>query len=51
MPKAKITKSFVDSPPFATKGQTAYCDTELRGFYVLIGKEHKTYVAQKDKRL
>jgi integrase len=48
MPKAKITKSFVDSVPLSAKGQTAYCDSELRGFYLIVGTESKTYVAQKD---
>jgi integrase len=48
VPKAKITKSFVDRIPHAVRGQTAYCDTELRGFYMLVGRESKTYVAQKD---
>lgn len=48
MPKAKITKSFVDSVPLSAKGQTAYCDSELRGFYLIVGMEAKTYVAQKD---
>lgn len=48
MPKAKITKSFVDSVPLSAKGQTAYCDSDLRGFYLIVGTESKTYAAQKD---
>lgn len=48
MPKAKITKTFVDRVPLAEKGQTAYCDTDLRGFYLIVGMQAKTYVAQKD---
>ena len=48
MPKAKITKAFVDQVPYAPKGQIAYCDTELRGFYVIVGQNAKTYAAQKD---
>ncbi len=50
MPKAKITKTFVEQVPLTQKGQVAYCDTELRGFYVIVGMEAKTYVAQKDIR-
>ena len=50
MPKAKITKSFVDQVALTQKGQVAYCDTELRGFYLIVGMEAKTYVAQKDIR-
>ena len=49
MPTAKITKSFVDQTPFAPKGkQVLYCDTELRGFYLIVGMQTKTYVVQKD---
>ncbi|MCB9978569.1 MAG: hypothetical protein H6862_03045 [Rhodospirillales bacterium] len=48
MPQVKITKSFVDQVPFAEKGQVAYCDTELSGFYLLVGQRAKTYVAQRD---
>ena len=50
MPKAKITKIFVEQVPLTEKGQVLYCDTELRGFYVIVGTEAKTYVAQKDIR-
>jgi integrase len=50
MPKAKITKTFVEQVPLTQKGQVAYCDTELRGFYVIVGMQAKTYVAQKDIR-
>lgn len=50
MPQVKITKSFVDQVPFAEKGQVAYCDTELSGFYLLVGQRAKTYVAQRDMR-
>ena len=48
MPKAKITKSFVDQTPFNNKGQTLYCDVDLAGFYLVIGKRAKTYIVQKD---
>lgn len=50
MPKAKITKTFVEQTPHTHKGQIAYCDAELRGFYLIVGMESKTYVAQKDIR-
>lgn len=50
MPKAKITKTFVEQVPLTQKGQVAYCDTELRGFYLIVGMQAKTYVAQKDIR-
>ena len=48
MPKAKITKTFVDQVPCPKKGQVAYCDTDLRGFYLIVGTQAKTYTAQKD---
>ncbi len=48
MPKAKITKTFVENTPCTDKGQVLYCDTELAGFYVVIGMRAKTYIAQKD---
>jgi integrase len=48
MPKVKITKTFVENTPYADKGQTLYCDTELAGFYVVVGMRAKTYIVQKD---
>lgn len=48
MPKAKITKSFVDQTPFNNSGQTLYCDVDLAGFYLVVGKRAKTYIVQKD---
>ncbi len=50
MPKAKITKSFVEQAPYSNKGQILFCDTDLSGFYLIVGKKSKTYVAQKDIR-
>ncbi len=50
MPKAKITKIFVDSAPYTKKGQILYCDTDLAGFYLMVGMRAKTYIAQKDVR-
>ena len=48
MPKAKITKSFVDNAPLTKKGQVLYCDIDLPGFYLCVGQRAKTYIAQKD---
>lgn len=48
MPKAKITKTFVDRTPFTDKGQVLYCDIDLAGFYLIVGMNSKTYVVQKD---
>lgn len=48
MPKTKITKSFVDQVPLSQKGQILYCDTELSGFYLIVGSRAKTYAAQRD---
>ncbi len=48
MPKAKITKTLVEGLSYADKGQTLYCDSELAGFYVVVGVKAKTYIAQKD---
>lgn len=50
MPRAKITKSFVDSVPHTDGGQITFCDTELSGFYLMVGKTAKTYKVQKDLR-
>lgn len=48
MPVAKITKTFVDTTPFPTKGQVIYMDKDLPGFGVIFGTKVKTYIAQKD---
>ncbi|MCE7886674.1 MAG: DUF4102 domain-containing protein [Alphaproteobacteria bacterium PRO2] len=48
MPKAKIIKAFVDQVPHTERGQIAYCDTDLPGFYLIVGSQTKTYAAQKD---
>ncbi|MGB4107835.1 MAG: tyrosine-type recombinase/integrase [Alphaproteobacteria bacterium] len=48
MPKARIIKAFVDQVPHTERGQIAYCDTDLPGFYLVVGSQTKTYVAQKD---
>lgn len=50
MPSAKITKSFIDSVPLTETGQVSYCDSDLAGFYLIVGKRAKTFVAQKDIR-
>lgn len=48
MPIAKITKTFVDQVPHTEKGQINYCDSDLPGFYLIVGMRTKTYVAQRD---
>lgn len=50
MAKTKITKVVVDRIPFTESGQLMVCDTELAGFYLIVGTQAKTYVAQKDIR-
>lgn len=50
MPKAKITKTFVENVPYTENGQVLYCDNDLAGFYVVVGKRAKTYITQKDVR-
>lgn len=46
----KINKSNVDKLEYTKKGQIAYCDIDLPGFYVVVGMRTKTYFAQKDVR-
>lgn len=50
MPTVKITKAIVDKIPFTEKGQILFSDSELRGFYLVVGSQSKTYIAQKDIR-
>jgi len=47
MPKYKLTKNVVEKLPYAEKGQDYYTDTELKGFGVRVGKQSKTYFAEK----
>lgn len=47
MPSAHLTKATVDRLPFAEQGQILYWDTKLRGFGLLVGRQTKTYVAQR----
>lgn len=42
MPKARLTKSVIDRLPFAEKGQVAYCDEDLPGFYGVVAKSHSS---------
>ena len=42
----KLTKSLVDSIPFATTGQTFYRDSELTGFGLRVGAQTKVYIAE-----
>jgi integrase len=46
--RVKITKRFVDTLPQSHIGQRFYWDGELRGFGVVVGKDSKTYIAQRD---
>lgn len=48
MPKVKITKAIVEQIPHPEKGQVIFCDTEMNGFYLIVGKSSKTFVAQRD---
>lgn len=48
MPAAKIFKTFVDQVPHTEKGQIVFADTDLSGFYLIVGMRTKTYVAQRD---
>lgn len=36
----------MESLPFASNGQVLYCDSELPGFWLLVGKTSKTYLAK-----
>lgn len=42
----KLTKTVVEGLPFASNGQMLYCDSELPGFWLLVGKTSKTYLAK-----
>ena len=46
MPILKLTKTTVENLPFTNVGQILYCDTELPGFWLLVGKKSKTYLAK-----
>lgn len=46
MPVLKLTKTAVENLPFTSNGQLLYCDTELPGFWLLVGKTSKTYLAK-----
>jgi integrase len=47
MALAKLTKKFVEELPYTQGGQVLYFDTGLKGFGLRVGKEAKTYFAQK----
>lgn len=42
----KLTKTFIDSTPFAKKGQVFYRDSELKGFGLRVGLTSKVYIAE-----
>lgn len=48
MPKLKLTKSAIEALLPAEKGQVMYVDTDLPGFYLIVGRRAKTFAAQKD---
>lgn len=48
MPQVKLTENFVAGLNFAKEGQIIYTDTELPGFGLVVGKNTKTYFAQRD---
>ncbi len=48
MPQSKLTKRFIESIPYTEAGQVLYTDSELPGFGVIVGKQSKTYYAQRE---
>lgn len=46
MPKLKLNKSNIEKLSSDLDKQTLYCDTELKGFILCVGKNTKTYFAQ-----
>lgn len=45
---SKFTKSYVEKIPLSDKGQKFYPCAELKGFGMLVGKNTKTFCAQRD---
>ncbi|MFC4271796.1 tyrosine-type recombinase/integrase [Sneathiella chungangensis] len=50
MPKLKLTQTTINALPYTEKGQVLYSDRDLPGFYLIVGNQSKTFVAQKDIR-
>lgn len=48
MPKTKLSKNTIDALPRTERGQVLYSDSELPGFYLIVGSKAKTFVVQKD---
>lgn len=48
--KKKLTDSLVENQAPATSGQRIVNDTQLPGFYLLVGKRAKTYMVRTDVR-
>ncbi|MDX1922588.1 MAG: integrase family protein [Alphaproteobacteria bacterium] len=46
----KLTKTEVERMPLTENGQKLYFDTELKGFGLLVSRQSKSYIAQKDIR-
>lgn len=50
MPKLKLTKRAIEAVPQTEKGQVFYTDSDLPGFYLIVGQCVKTFAVQKDIR-
>jgi integrase len=48
MPRAKLTKRFIDSLPLTAQGQQLYWDTDMNGFGICVGTNSKSYLVQRD---
>ena len=48
MPKLKLTKRAIEAIPQTEKGQIFYTDSDLPGFYLIVGQCVKTFAVQKD---
>jgi len=47
METIKVIKSIVEKLPYSEKGQDFYRDQSLTGFGLYVGKQSKTYYAEK----
>lgn len=50
MEPRELTEEFIRGLPFAKQGQYVVRDTKERGFFVVVGKQAKTYTVQGDLR-
>lgn len=44
--KMSLTNQAVKALPFSDKGQYVVRDTDLKGFFIVVGKASKTYTVQ-----